>query len=181
MTFPPQLLLPFLFRLVIVIQKQCVGAIYFLIFYLSSSPMAFIPLDPADAQSLLSAFGDFPISFVAINNPGDYENENIVFKANKNISSLYDYILVYSIEDTETGLPEYAKCRILTFDSNIDLKKVLSSKSIPVKAKTPPLSTSKLTPFTKSSIGVFRKPSGISPHSSYELLKHGDSIGGGHC
>ncbi len=44
--------------------------------------MDFIPLDPEDAQSLLNAFRDFPFSFVAINNPGDYENENIVFKAN---------------------------------------------------------------------------------------------------
>lgn len=38
----------------------------------------------------------FPFTFVGINNPGDYENENIVFRANQEISSLYEYILVYS-------------------------------------------------------------------------------------
>lgn len=57
-----------------------------------------------------------------INNPGDYENENIVFEANEDISSLYDFILAYEVEDQETGIPDYEKCRFLTFD-DIEVKK----------------------------------------------------------
>ncbi len=141
--------------------------------------MDFIPLDPEDAQSLLNAFRDFPFSFVAINNPGDYENENIVFKANKNISSLYDYILVYSIEDTETGLPEYAKCRILTFDSNIELKKGSLIQIYTHKGED--ASTIDFDTSTLTTILYWDLPKAIwhIPDSSYELIKRTDSIGGG--
>lgn len=53
-------------------------------------------------------------------NAGDYERENLVLIANKDISSLYDYILIYMVEG-EDGLPDYGKCRFLTFD-DIELK-----------------------------------------------------------
>ncbi len=141
--------------------------------------MDFIPLDPEDAQTLLNAFGDFPFYFVAINNPGAYENENIVFKANKNISSLYDYILVYSIEDTETGLPEYAKCRILTFDSNIELKKGSLLQIYTRKGEDS--STIDFETNTLHQILYWGLPKAIwhIPHSSYELIQRRDSIGGG--
>lgn len=141
--------------------------------------MDFTSLDPEDAQSLLSAFGDFPFSFVAINNPGDYENENIVFKANKNISCLYDYILVYSIEDTETGLPEYPKCRLLTFDSNIELEKGSLLQIYTRKGEDS--STIDFETNTLHQILYWGLPEAIwhIPHSSYELIKRHDSIGGG--
>ncbi len=51
----------------------------------------------------------FPFSFVAINNPDDYEQENIVFKANVRIPSLNNYILLYSVENTEAALSDYSK------------------------------------------------------------------------
>lgn len=57
-----------------------------------------------------------------INHPGDSENENIVLKTNEDIDSLSDYIFTYSIEDTATGIPDYDKCRLLTFD-DISLQK----------------------------------------------------------
>lgn len=141
--------------------------------------MDFIPLDPEDAQALLNSYNNFPFSFVEINNPGDYENENIVFKANKKISSLYDYILVYSIEDMETGLPEYSKCRLLTFDSNIELK-----KGSLVKIYTRKGEDSASIDFETSALNTvlywgLPEPIWHIPHSSYELIKRRDSIGGG--
>ena len=39
-----------------------------------------------------------------------------MLKTNEDIDSLSDYIFTYSIEDTATGLPDYDKCRFLTFD-----------------------------------------------------------------
>lgn len=141
--------------------------------------MDFIPLDPEDAQSLLKAFNDFPFSFVEINNPGDYENENIVFKANKKISSLYDYILVYSIEDIETGLPEYSQCRLLTFDSNIELKKGSLLKIYTRKGEDS--ANIDFESNTLTTVLYWGLPDSIwhIPHSSYELVKRRDSIGGG--
>lgn len=142
--------------------------------------MDFIPLNPEDAQSLLGALNNnFPFSFVEINNPGDLENENIVFKANKKISCLYDYILVYSIEDTETGLPEYSKCRLLTFDSNIELKKGALLQVYTRKGED--MSTIEFETSNLNFVVYWGLPEAIwnVPHSSYELIQRRDSIGGG--
>ena len=64
----------------------------------------------------------FPFSFVRIDNPGDYDNENIVFRAEEDIDSLSRCFLIYCIEDIETGLPDSNKTRILTF-ANIKINK----------------------------------------------------------
>lgn len=141
--------------------------------------MDFIPLEPEDAQALLGAFNNFPFSFVEINNPGDYENENIVFKANKKISSLYDYILVYSIEDTETGLPEYSKCRLLTFDSNIELKKGSLIQIYTRKGEDSSSIDFETSTLTTILYWGLPEPIWHIPHSFYELINRRDSIEGG--
>ena len=85
--------------------------------------MDIIPIEPSDEmREMLNVMQQFPLTLVKINNPGDYENENIVFEANEDIESLYDFILVYEVEDSATGLPVYEKCRFLTFD-DIEVKK----------------------------------------------------------
>ena len=85
--------------------------------------MEFIPIEPDEnLASFLNSAQQFPFVFVEINNPGDYENENIVFKANEDIDSLNDYLVLYIVEDTATGIPDYSKCRVLTFD-DIELQK----------------------------------------------------------
>ncbi len=79
--------------------------------------MDFIPIEPDEnLESILDSVGSFPFTLMAINHPGDYDNENVVLKTNEDIDSLSDYIFTYSIEDTATGLPDYDKCRFLTFD-----------------------------------------------------------------
>ena len=65
---------------------------------------------------------DHDLEIFKVYNAGDYERENLVLIANKDISSLYNYILVCMVERKDDGLPDYDKCRFLTFD-NIELKK----------------------------------------------------------
>ena len=78
--------------------------------------MEIVPIEPDDElRKMVNSINEFPLKFVSINNPGDYENENIVFVAQEDISSLYDFILAYEVEDQETGIPDYEKCRFLTF------------------------------------------------------------------
>ena len=65
---------------------------------------------------------DHDLEIFKVYNAGDYEKENLVLIANKDISSLYNYILVCMVERKDNGLPDYDKCRFLTFD-DIELKK----------------------------------------------------------
>lgn len=143
--------------------------------------MDFIPLEPSDdLRSFLESATSFPLKFVAINNPGDYENENIVFQATEKISGLDEYILVYWIENEETGLPDYARSRLLTFDC-IELKKgatmqVFTRPGADVAAIG--FDTGKL-----NQVMYWGLPAPIwhVAHSSYELIRRTDSIGGGPC
>ena len=63
---------------------------------------------------------DHDLEIFKIYRAGDYENENVVLIANKDISSLYDYILICMVEGDD-GLPDYNKCRFLAFD-DLELK-----------------------------------------------------------
>ena len=60
------------------------------------------------------------INVVRIYDIGNYEKECVVLQANKDID-LSDYMLMCMIEGPD-GLPDYDKCRLLTFDC-IDVKK----------------------------------------------------------
>lgn len=85
--------------------------------------MNFIPLEPnGNIDDLLNSFDGIPFKFQGINNPGEIETENIVLRVEEDVESLYDFIFHYEIEDKETGLPEYSKCRLLTF-ADIELPK----------------------------------------------------------
>ena len=65
--------------------------------------MDIIPIKPdKNLESLLGSLSRFPFSFVKVNNPGNHENENIVLKAEEDIQSLYEYMLVYAVEDMTT-------------------------------------------------------------------------------
>lgn len=121
---------------------------------------------------------DFPFSFVAINNPGDYENESITFRAEEDIDSLYDYLLTYSVEDMETGLPNYSKCRILTFN-DIELQKESLLEIYTRKGEDS--STIEFETAALNHILYWGLPSPIwsVPYSSFELIRRGDSIAGG--
>lgn len=142
--------------------------------------MDFIPLDTTEDNivSFLDSLGTFPISFVSINHPGDYENESITFRAKEDIVSLYDYILIYSVENTETGLPHYDKTRILTFDE-IELQ-----KNSLLEIFTSNREDSSSIDFETASLNQtlhwgLSTPIWHIPHSSYELILRTDSIGGG--
>lgn len=85
--------------------------------------MDFIPLGPDEnLDAILSSFNGIPFKFQGINNQGEIETENIVLRVEEDVESLYDFIFHYEIEDKETGLPEYSKCRLLTF-ADIELPK----------------------------------------------------------
>ncbi len=140
--------------------------------------MDLIPIDPEDVQSLFDGLRDFPFEFVSINNPGDYENENIVFKATMKINSLNNYILLYSIPDPETDLPDYDQCRILTFD-DIEMEK---GSLLQIYTKKGEDSTSiDFETSVLNNVIYWGLPNAIwrIPHSSYELMRRSDSIGGG--
>jgi len=111
---------------------------------------------------------------VEVNHPGNLEKDNIVFIANEDIESLDDYILFYSVEDTETGLPVYGKCSFLTFDE-IELQQ---GDRIQIYSRT---SGDKTTMGTEASSFYNIIYWGLSeriwdkPHSSFEIMKRGDS------
>ena len=142
--------------------------------------MNFIPLDPGDdsVATFLDSIGKFPLSFVAINHPGDYDRESIVFRAEEDIDSLYDFILLYSVEDTETGLPDYAQTRFLTFDS-IELRKGSLLEIYTRKGEDS--ASIEFETASLHSILHWGLPTPIwsTPHSTYELMKRNDSISGG--
>ncbi len=140
--------------------------------------MDLIPIDPEDAQLIFDAFGTFPFSFVAINNPGDYEKENIVFKANVKINSLNNYILVYSVEDTETGISDYSQCRHLTFD-DIEMKKGSLLQIYTRKGEDSTSIDFETSALNQTLYWGLPKAIWSTPSSSYELIRRTDSIGGG--
>ncbi|MBD5585854.1 MAG: hypothetical protein HDQ88_12290 [Clostridia bacterium] len=121
---------------------------------------------------------DFPFSFEGVNNPGDYESESITFRAEEDIDTLYDYLLIYSVEDPETGLPDYSKCRILTFD-DIELQKGSLLEIYTRKGEDS--STIEFETAALNQILYWGLPSPIwnIPYSSFELSRRGDSIAGG--
>ena len=99
--------------------------------------MDFIPIEPDEnLESILDSAGSFPFTLVEINHPGDYDNENVVLRANEEIDSLCDYIFTYSIEDTVTGIPTTTNAA--SSPSMIyPCGKAISSRYTPVAAKTP--------------------------------------------
>ena len=141
--------------------------------------MDIIPIVPSDAlDDMLHKATDFPISFVRINNQGDYDNENIVFIATEGIESLYDFILFYCVEDSNTGLPIYAVCRFLTFD-DIELQKgdLLQVYTRHGEDKT----TLDDTTGKFCNVVYCGLPKAIwhAPHSSFEIMKRGHSYSAG--
>ena len=142
--------------------------------------MDFIPLDPEDenAASFLNSVGKFPFSFVGINHPGDYENESITFRAEENIDSLYDFILVYSVENTETGFPDYDKTRILTFDE-IELQKGSLLEIFTSNGEDSSSIAFETASLNQTLHWGLSAPIWHILHSSYELIRRTDSIGGG--
>lgn len=137
--------------------------------------MEFIPIEPDEnLASFLDSAQQFPFVFVEINNPGDYENENIVFKANEDIDSLNDYIVLYVVENTTTGLPDYSKCRILTFDDvqlqKGDLLQIYTSSGNDTTA----IGFETLDLYKVMFWGL-PEPIWNNPHSSIEIIQRGDS------
>ncbi len=141
--------------------------------------MNLIPIEPSDAlNSLIESMGGFPLSFERINHPGDYENENIVLIANEDIESLYDFIFVYSVEDTETGLPIYNKCRLLTFDC-IELQKGDRIQIYTRGGEDKTTIDADATAFYNIVYWGLTEPIWHIPHSSFEIIKRGDSYSSG--
>lgn len=139
-----------------------------------------IPLDPEDdnVASLLDSFGKFPFSFVGINHPGDYEKESIIFRANEDIDSLYGFILFFYVEDMETGLPDYSQTRFLTFDE-IEIEEGSHIEIFTRKGEDVTTIDQDTCAFRQIIYWGLSKPIWSIPHSSYELMKRSDSIGGG--
>ena len=141
--------------------------------------MDIIPIDPeSELNDIFKSIHSFPFSLKEIKNPGDYENESIVFIATEDIESLDEYILVYSVENPETGIPDYSKCRLLTFDT-IELQKdsLLEICTRPGEDKTSiGFETSSLNYTTHWGL-----PAAIwnVPLVSFELIKRRESYSGG--
>lgn len=137
--------------------------------------MDFIPIEPDDnLESFFDSVARFPFSLVRVNNPGDHENENIVLKAEEDIHSLYEYMLVYTVEDISTGLPDYSKCRLLTFD-DLELE-----KGSYLQIYTRPGSDTTAISFDTSDLYKIMywglpEPIWHIPHSSIEIITRGDS------
>ena len=137
--------------------------------------MDLIPIKPDEnLESFLGSVSRFPFSFVRVNNPGDHENENIVLKAEEDIQSLYEYMLVYAVEDMTTDLPDYSKCRLLTFD-DLELE-----KGSFLQVYTRPGSDT--TAISFDTIDLYKiifwglpEPIWHIPHSSIEIIRRGDS------
>ncbi len=140
--------------------------------------MDLTPFEPSDEfGEMLEGMQKFPLSFVMINNPGEYENENIIFVANEDIESLYDFILAYEVEDEETGLPVYEKCRFLTFDS-IELNKgdyvqIFTQKGDDTNAIDFDSGALHTRVFWGLSKAIWNEP-----HCSFVIMRRGDSYGG---
>ena len=142
--------------------------------------MDFIPLDPTeeDLSSLINSAMNFPFKYIGINHPGVYENECILFEVTEDDISLYEYILIYSVENPETGLPIYHKSRILTFDE-IELQK---GSILQIYTKLGEDTTT--IEFDTAAIKVIlhwglEKPIWHIPHSSFELMRRSATYSGG--
>ena len=142
--------------------------------------MDFISLDPTedDLSSLINSAMSFPFKYIGINHPGDYENECIIFEVTEDEISLYDYILIYSVEDAETGLPVYNQCRLLTFD-DIELQK---GSILQIYTKSGEDTTT--IEFETAAIKAIlhwglEKTIWHIPHSSFELMRRSASYSGG--
>lgn len=122
----------------------------------------------------------FPLSLEKIDHPGDYQKESITFIANEDIESLYDFMLVYSIEDTETGLPVYDKCRLLTFDE-IELQKGDRLQVFTRPGDDTTTTDSNLSSFCNIVYWGLSAPIWHVPHASFELIRRGDSYSGAPC
>lgn len=141
--------------------------------------MDIIPIIPSDAlEDMLRKATNFPLSFVSINNRGDYETENIVFVANEDIESLYDFILFYCVEDSETGLPLYESCRHLTFD-DIELRKGDLLQIYTRRGEDKTTLDDTTGKFCNVVYWGLSKPIWYAPHSSFELMKRNHSYSGG--
>ena len=137
--------------------------------------MDFIPIEPDEnLESILDSVGSFPFTLVEINHPGDYDNENVVLRADEDIDSLCDYIFTYSIEDTATGIPDYDKCRFLTFDDIAlqkgDLLQIYTRRGEDTTAIG--FDTGDLY---KVMYWGLSAPIWHRPHSSFEIIEIGDS------
>lgn len=140
--------------------------------------MDFIPIEPTDdLHSLIDSASNFPLSLENVYYPGDYERESIEFIANEDIESLNDYMLVYSVENQETGLPIYSKCRLLTFDE-IELPKGDRLKIYTRCGEDSTTMDVERSAFCN--LIYWGLPDAIwhIPHSSFELIKLSDSYSG---
>lgn len=142
--------------------------------------MDFIPLDPTDddVSSLLKSLCSFPLSFVEIKHPGDYQNEHIVFRAEEDIESLYGFILFYSVTDTGTDLPDYTTSRFLEFDE-IELQKGSLLHIYTRKGKDSTSIEFETAAINGNIYWGLPEPIWHIPHASYTIMKRNDSIKGG--
>lgn len=106
-------------------------------------------------------------------NAGTYEKENLVLIANKDISSLYDYILICMVEK-EDGLPDYAKCRFLTFD-DIELKAGDRVRIYTCKGEDQVEMGTKTGKHYEVLYWNLDAPVWNIPHSSIKIMERGDS------
>lgn len=141
--------------------------------------MDIIPFEPTDEyRDFIGKAFNFPLKLKAINNPGDYDNENIVFVATEEISCLYDFLFMYSVEDEKSGLPAYNKCRYLTFD-DIELQEgdLLQINTRIGEDKTS--FDSEASVFCNVVYWGLSDPIWHVPHSSFEIMKRSDSYSDG--
>lgn len=137
--------------------------------------MDIIPIEPiGDFKDFLNSAFNFPLKLKAINNSGKHNDENIVFIATEDISCLYDFLLFYSIEDEETGLPVYDKCRLLTFD-DIELQKGDRLQIFTGNGEDKTTIDSEATSFCNVVYWGLTEPIWHIPHSSFEIMKRGES------
>ena len=142
--------------------------------------MEFIPIEPTgDFKDILSSAFNFPLKLKSVNNAGDYEKENIVFEATEDIDSLYDFILFFSVDDAETGLPYYDKCRLLTFDE-IELQKGDLLQIFTRKGNDKTTMDTDANAFCNVVYWGLTEPIWHTPNSSFEIMRRGDSYSADH-
>lgn len=140
--------------------------------------MDLIPIEPTgDFKDFLASAFSFPLKLKTINSAGDYEKENIVFEATEDIESLYDFILFFTVEDDETGLPVYDKCRLLTFDE-IELQKGDLLQIYTRKGDDKTTLDTDAIAFCNVIYWGLSEPIWHTPHSSFEIMKRSESYSG---
>lgn len=141
--------------------------------------MNLIPIEPiGDFKDFLNSAFDFPLKLKTINNPGKYDSENIVFVATEEITSLYDFLIFYSIDNEETGLPVYSECRFLTFD-DIELQEGDLLQIYTRKGEDKTTMDSDTNTFCNVVYWGLPEPIWHVPHSSFEIMKRGESYSAG--